>query len=232
VTRCIEFFFDFLSPYAYLAHCRLPALADEYGYELVYKPFNMHAAKRAAGNTTPPGPAIPVKFRYICTDFRRWAERYGVPFSMPWMVRPDASAEDLKNIDVPKQGLDTTWANKGMFFALDRGQGRDYANRLWGGSFGANGLVGSHELLMDVARQLGWSPEDLLEFVQSDAAEARYEANTREAVSRGVFGAPTMFVDDEMWWGNDRLGLLEEYLAAHPASQQERPVSTETAHGP
>jgi len=78
--------------------------------------------------------------------------------------------------------------------------------------------VGSEELLMDVARQLGWSPEELREFVQSDAAEQRYAESTREAIRRGVFGAPTMIVDDEMWWGNDRLGLLEDYLCAHPAN--------------
>ena len=221
MTRRIEFFFDFLSPYAYLAHTRLPTLADKYGYELVYKPFDMPAAKRAAGNTAPPAPAIPVKFRYVSTDFRRWAARYGVPLNMPWLVRSDAPLETLKQgIDVPRTGLDTTRANRGMFFALDRGQGRDYATRVWGGSYGAPAgpLVGSEELLMDVARQLGWSPEELREFVQSDAAEQRYAESTREAIRRGVFGAPTMIVDDEMWWGNDRLGLLEDYLCAHPAN--------------
>ena len=221
MTRRIEFFFDFLSPYAYLAHCRLPTLADQYGYELVYKPFNMPAAKRAAGNTAPPAPALPVKFRYVSTDLRRWAQRYGVPLNMPWLVNSDASLETLKQgINVPTTGLDTTRANKGMFHALDRGQGREYATRLWGGSYGAPGglLVGSEELLMDVARQLGWSPEELREFVQSDAAEQRYAESTREAIRRGVFGAPTMIVDDEMWWGNDRLGLLEDYLCAHPAN--------------
>lgn len=216
VTRRIEFFFDFLSPYAYLAHCRLPTLADKYGYVLVYKPFNMPAAKRAAGNTAPPAPAIPVKFRYVSTDFRRWADRYGVPLNMPWLVEPDASLETLKQgINVPTTGLDTTRANKGMFYALDRGQGRDYAARLWGGSYGTPGgpLVGSEELLIDVARQMGWPAEELLEFVQSEAAGKRYAENTEEAIRRGVFGAPTMFVDDEMWWGNDRLGLLEDYLS-------------------
>lgn len=218
MTRHIEFFFDFLSPYSYLAHCRLPALADKYGYELIYRPFNMPAAKRAAGNTAPATPAIPVKFRYACTDMRRWAEKYGVPFNMPWAVKSDASMEELKSIDLPKTGLDTTWANKGMFFALDRRQGRDYAERLWNGSFGSGGLVGSEELLMDVARQMGWSTEALLDFLQSDAVEKRYGENNKEAQSRGVFGAPTMIVDNEMWWGNDRLGLLEDYLAAHPAS--------------
>jgi len=215
VAKPIEFFFDFLSPFSYLAHCQLPALADKYSRELVYKPFNMIAAKHAAGNTGPATPLIPVKFRYICTDLCRWAAKYNVPFNMLWAVRSDATAEELENINLPGTGLDTTRANKGMFYALDRRRGRDYADRIWSGSFGSGGLVGSEELILDVARRMDWSPEALLDFVESDEAEKRYEDNNIEARRRGVFGSPTMLVGDEIWWGNDRLELLEDYLARH-----------------
>lgn len=212
VAEPIEFFFDFLSPFSYLVHCRLPGLADRYDRELVYKPFNMIAAKHAAGNTGPATPLIPVKFRYICTDLRRWAEKYGVPLDMPWAVTSDATREELENINLPHTGLDTSCANKAMFYALDRGQGRAYADRIWGGSFASGGLVGSEELLVDVARQLGWSPDVVLDFVRSEEAEKCYQENNSEAQRRGVFGSPTMLVGDDMWWGNDRLELLEEYL--------------------
>lgn len=215
MSQKIEFFFDFLSPFSYLAHCRLPAISEKYGCELVYKPFNMIEAKHAAGNNGPAAPLIPVKFRYICTDLRRWAEKYGVPFDMPWAVRSDATMEELKNINLPQTGLDTTLANKAMFYALENGKGREFADGIWGGSFGSCGLVGSLELLMSVARHIGWSPDVLLEFIQSDAADQRYRNNTREAIDRGVFGAPTMLVGDQMWWGNDRLEMLEDYLASH-----------------
>lgn len=213
--RSIEFFFDFLSPFSYLAHCRLPALAKLYGYELVYKPFNMFEAKKATGNTGPATPHIPFKFLYICTDLRRWADRYGVSFSMPWAVASNATMEELKNIKLPDSGLDTTRVNKAMFFAIDRGQAQTFAEQIWGGSFGSNGLVGSETLLIYVAHEMGWSPDELQEFIESDEALDRYRATTIEAINRGVFGAPTMIVDDEMWWGNDRLDLVEEYLAKH-----------------
>ena len=209
----IEFFFDFLSPFSYLAHCRLPALAIQYDCELVYKPFNMLEAKRAAGNDGPGTPHIPVKFRYICTDLRRWADQYNVAFSMPWAVAADATMEELNNIRLPASGLDTTRVNKAMFFAIDRGQARAFATGIWDGSFGSNGLVGSEQLLMRVAHELGWSVDDLQQFIESDEALDRYRGTTGEAISRGVFGAPTMFADDQMWWGNDRLDMLEAYLA-------------------
>lgn len=215
VTRQIEFFFDFQSPFSYFVHTRLPRLADEYGYTVVYKPFNMHLAKRTAGNTTPPTPLIPAKFRYVCSDFRRWADRYGIPFIIAWEVPPDAPLEGLK-VNLPKTGLDTTRANKAMFYAIDRGDAREFATRLWAASYGSGRLVGSDEVLQDVARDLGWPVAELMAFTESETAASRYEDNTREAISRGVFGAPTMLVDEEMWWGNDRLVFVEEYLAAHP----------------
>jgi 2-hydroxychromene-2-carboxylate isomerase len=216
MTTTIEFFFDFISPFAYLAHCRLPALADKYGYGLVYKPFNLFAAKLAAGSTGPGTPQIPAKFRYISADLRRWEQKYGVALVMPWLHKPGAPLTSEKP-QVPKEVGDTSRANKGTFFALERGQGREYVTRLWGATFGSGGYAGNEGLLRDVARQMGWSPDEFLTFVQSGAAERLYEKSNKEAQSRGVFGAPTMMVGDEMWWGNDRLGLLEEYLAAHPA---------------
>lgn len=209
----IEFYFDYLSPFSYLAHCRLPALAKEYDCELVYKPFSLFAAKKAAGNSGPATPHIPVKFRYICADFQRWAKKYGVPFSMPWAVAPNATMDELKYIRLPESGLDTTRVNKAMFYAIDHDQAQPFAEQIWAGSFGANGLVGSEQLLLDVVRAFGWSPQEVQEFIDSDVAAARYQAVTNEAIELGVFGAPTMVVDGQLWWGNDRLSLLEEYLA-------------------
>ncbi len=215
--RDIEFYFDFSSPYAYLAHSRLPEIADKYGCRLVYKPIDMFAARLAAGNTGPTTPQMPRKFRYISKDLMRWAQRYGVPFVMGMAPKPGAP-EAPKPTELPKAVINSSRAHKGMFFALKRGQERDYAKRLWAATFGSGGLVGSDEVLRNVARQMGWPEEEFLTFVQSGEVERIYEEANKEAQGRGVFGVPTMFVGDEMWWGNDRLFFLEEYLAAHPAS--------------
>lgn len=195
----IDFYFDFLSPYSYLAHCRLPALADKYGYGVTYRPIDLKAAKLAAGNTGPATVQMPVKLRYAMADLTRWANKYGAPLAFA---------------QVPPV---TERANMGTFFAQQKGQEQAYVSALWTATFGVGGDFNSDELLGDVARQLGWSPEEFLEFVESDTAKSLYETGNREAQDRGVFGAPIMMVGDEMWWGNDRLDLLEEYLAAHRA---------------
>jgi 2-hydroxychromene-2-carboxylate isomerase len=196
----IDFYFDFLSPYSYLAHCRLPALADEYGYGISYKPIDLKAAKLAAGNTGPATAQMPMKLRYAITDLTRWGKKYGVPFAF-------AKAPPV-----------TTRMNKGTFFAIERGQARDYVDKAWHATFGSGGDFNSDAVLSDVARRLGWSPEEFLAFLESDRAERLYEEGNKAAHARGVFGVPIMMVGDEMWWGNDRLDFLEEYLAVHPAS--------------
>jgi len=196
----IDFYFDFLSPYSYLAHCQLPELADKYGYSITYKPIDLKAAKLAAGNTGPATVQMPVKLRYAMADLTRWARKYGAPLAFG------------------KAPPVTERMNKGTFFAIGKGQARDYVKTAWLATFGTGGDFNSDELLSDVARQLGWSPDEFLAFLQSDTAQRLYEAGNKEAQGRGVFGAPIMMVGDEMWWGNDRLDFLEEYLAAHPAS--------------
>lgn len=196
----IDFYFDFLSPYSYLANCRLPELAGQYGYVIAYKPIDLKAAKLAAGNTGPATVQMPLKLRYAMADLTRWAKKYGAPLAFG---RTPPVTERM---------------NKGTFFAIEKGQAREYVDKAWRATFGAGGDFNSDELLSDVARQLGWSPEEFLAFLQSDTAQRLYEAGNSEAQGRGVFGAPIMMVGDEMWWGNDRLDFLEEYLAAHPAS--------------
>lgn len=193
----IDFYFDFLSPYSYLAHCRLPALADKYGYTINYRPIDLQAAKLAAGNTGPATAQMPVKLRYAVADLTRWAKKYGAPLAFA---------------QVPPV---TERANKGTFFALERGQVLAYVSTLWGATFGAGGEFNSDDVLSAVARQMDWSPEEFLAFVQSDKARQLYRECNEEAHERGVFGAPIMMVGDEMWWGNDRLDFVEEYLASH-----------------
>lgn len=198
----IDFYFDFLSPYSYLAHCRLPELATGYGYQLAYRPIDLNAAKLAAGNTGPATAQMPKKLRYAVADLTRWAERYGIPLAFA---------------KVPPV---TERANKGTYFALDRGQGPAYVGALWDATFGSGGEFNSDEVLSRVARQLGWSAEEFLEYVDSATAGRLYAEGNRQAQERGVFGSPTMMIGDEMWWGNDRLDFLEEYLAAHPANRE------------
>ena len=73
--------------------------------------------------------------------------------------------------------------------------------------------MASDDLMRAVAADMGWDADDYLAFTVSVQAEARYQAATKAAHERGVFGVPTMIIGEEMWWGNDRLDFVEEYLA-------------------
>jgi 2-hydroxychromene-2-carboxylate isomerase len=196
----IEFYFDFVSPYAYLASLELPKVAAKHGCTIDYKPIDLNAAKTAAGNTAPPTAAIPAKLNYVMADFARWCQRYGAKLEFSREGPPVAEP-----------------ANKGVFYAQDRGQVAEYVAAMWAATFGSGGLHGKEEVLREVAGGLGWDADDFLAFVASDEAAARYAEANEAAQAKGVFGAPTMIVDGDMWWGNDRLDFLDEYLAENCA---------------
>ncbi|MBV5265025.1 2-hydroxychromene-2-carboxylate isomerase [Pinisolibacter aquiterrae] len=193
MTKTLDFYFDFMSPFAYLAYQRLPALVREFGLELRLNVIDLPAAKKAAGNTGPRNVDIPAKIRYLKVDLERWAQRYAVPLVFP-------------------PSLDSARLNKGVFHALDRGAGPAYVDAAWHAVWGTGADMNDPALFERIAESLGWDEADLLSFVDSTEAEARYAAANRAAHERGVFGVPTMMVDDQMWWGNDRLEFMREYL--------------------
>jgi 2-hydroxychromene-2-carboxylate isomerase len=194
----IEFYFDFISPFSYLASQRLPALAARFGCDVAPKVINLAQAKLLAGNTGPTSREQPLKRRYNQKDKERWARRYGVPIENPKSYGPDR-------------------LNKGVFFAEDHAAREPYIADVWRRVWGEGGDMAGDAILRDAARARGWNEREFMAYVASREADARYEAATRAAHARGVFGVPTMMIGDEMWWGNDRLDFLEDDLAARGA---------------
>jgi len=215
--KTIDFYFDFISPYAYLANCRLPSLAKKYGYTINYIPIDLHAVKVAAGNTGPSSAQIPSKFRYAGVDLVRWAKKYGVPFAVFTPKQDDSAGGAPGNAGIPKELLDSSRTNKAAYFARDKGREREYIDLMYGNTFGAGVLAGDDRALRATIIELGWDADTVLGFVHSVEATRRYEQANKVAQAHGVFGVPTMIIGEEMWWGNDRLFMLEEYLAQHPA---------------
>ena len=190
----LEFYFDFLSPFAYLAHDRVCGLARRYGRKLAYLPIDLPAAKIAAGNTGPSNREIPAKLRYMMTDVDRWAKRVNLPVSFP-------------------ASLDSHRMNAGTFYALDRSLGEKYVREGFNLGWGLGGDIGSDETLTRLAEIMGWPPAEFIEYAGASKALPEYVASNRQAVEKGVFGVPAVIVDDQMWWGNDRLDFVEEFLA-------------------
>ncbi|WP_333825290.1 2-hydroxychromene-2-carboxylate isomerase [Pinisolibacter sp.] len=193
--KTLDFYFDFMSPFAYLAHHEIPALARSHDLELRLRVVDLPTLKRLAGNTGPRNVDIPPKIRYLKADLQRWAKRYGVPLVFP----PSLASARL---------------NRGFFFAVDRDAGADFVSTAWRMVWGEGRDMGDESLFGAIAAQMGWSRADFLDYTDSAEATERYERETEAAAARGVFGVPTMIVDDQMWWGNDRIDFLREYLAA------------------
>jgi len=197
----IDFYFDFMSPFAYLARHRLAACAAEYACEITYKPIDLAKAKLAVGNTGPSNREMPIKLKYLVKDLKRWAGLYGLPFGF------------IGNVNTAK-------LNKGVFYAQQKGRVDDYVDQAYRLTWGESGAPDDVELLRKLALSLDFDPSDFLAYVDSDDADNAYQATIDEAISKGVFGVPTMTIDDEMWWGNDRLFMLEAYLAERFSSSK------------
>ncbi|MES0872641.1 2-hydroxychromene-2-carboxylate isomerase [Sinimarinibacterium thermocellulolyticum] len=194
----IEFYWDSASPYTYLAATQIEALAARHGARVVWKPFLLGKAFEATGNRMPA--AVPAKGRYLYKDVALWAQHYGVPFKFP-KVFPVASLASLRIACALAEADVGRWALAVMQAYWSQDQD-----------------IGQPEVLKAVAGSLGWDGEALLAQAQTQPVKDRLKANTDEAVRRGVFGAPSFFVGDTLFWGNDRLELLEGVLSGRLAA--------------
>lgn len=192
--KTIDFYLDIYSPYAYLASHRLVEIAKTHGCAINYLPLNLKRAKLAAGNTGPANIDIPPKIRYLMIDLKRWADRYGLPFG-----------------EIPK-GRDYSRINKGVLLALDRGVADAYIREAYAATWGSGGDADSDALLTALARDMQWDADAFLAYISSAEADERYEQVFAKAAENGVFGVPTVVIDEQMWWGNDRMQFVDEYL--------------------
>lgn len=197
MTAQIDFYFDFISPYSYLASAMLPRLAAEHGAAINYKPFVLIELMKIVGNR-PTTIECKNKGVYAMTDVQRWARRYRVDFApSPYW-----------------QGIDFALLGAGLIVALDEGRGAAYVDAVYPAVYGRPVDLGQRALFIEVLEKAGFDAPRLIERAQSRDVVARLGKNTTTAAERGVFGSPTMFVGGEMFFGNDRFDFLTEALQA------------------
>ena len=193
----IDFYFDFTSPYSYLACGELEAIAARYGQQVNWIPTMLGILFKQTG-----GIALtaqhPWKAQYFLKDFRRSAEYRGVAY-----VPPDVFPQASQNPSRILIWLQQTAPDKAASFARE-------VFRL---IFERNGNIHDIDALAAIGRELGIDEASLRAATQDEAIKARLVANNEEAASRQVFGAPTFFIGDEQFWGNDRLPQLEWRLS-------------------
>jgi len=187
----LEYFFDYVSPYTYVANSQVGKLDAE----VSYRPMLLGAVLQATGNRPPR--EVPAKGRYLSLDLKRWAAHYGIPFDWPDSF-PQKTVTALRLAIVASREGSFAKIHQPLFDAAWR-DGRD---------------LGDPAVLTDILATAGLDAAAMLQAAGQDDVKAELRANTEEAVERGVFGAPTFFVGDEMFFGNDRFGFIERALAA------------------
>jgi 2-hydroxychromene-2-carboxylate isomerase len=197
MTRSVEFFFDVGSPAAYLAFQRLPALCAETGATLAYRPMLLGGVFQATGNHSPA--TIPAKGKYLFVDLQRFASRHGIAFRQnPFFpintLTPMRMASGLQMRE-PARFVPFVDAIYRAIWANERN-------------------MNDPAVVSRVLQEAGFDPEALLALAGDPEVKDRLKSQTQEAVARGVFGAPTFFVGDAMYWGQDRLDFVKEALEA------------------
>lgn len=193
--KSVEFYFDLGSPYSYLAYYRLLQIAEQQEIQIVYKPILLGGVFKATGNRSPI--EIPVKGAYSILDMQRWAEYYHIPMQM--------------NPHFPMNTLTLMRILTGVQL-LHLEKFEQVLKLLFDAMFGTPQNLNEPAVLAEVLKPSGFSVEDIMSMVQSDVVKQKLITETEQAILRGIFGAPTFFVGDEMYWGQDRLHFVEQAL--------------------
>ncbi|WEW98964.1 2-hydroxychromene-2-carboxylate isomerase [Pseudomonas nitroreducens] len=196
MSKSVEFYFDFGSPTSYLAYTQLPGICAESGAELVYRPVLLGGVFQATGNASPI--AVPAKGRYTLIDMTRFARRYGVPMKM----NPHFP---INTLTLMRAATGVQLRQPERFEALlacvFKGMWVDALN------------LGDPAVLGQLLAEAGFDPQALLALTAEQEVKDALKANTEAAIKRGMFGAPTFFVGNEMFFGQDRLDFVREALA-------------------
>ncbi len=195
MARELEFFFDYGSPFSYLADTQLKGLAERTGARVIYRPMLLGGVFKETGNSSPI--SIEAKRKYMTADLARWARHYGVPA--------------LQNPHFP---INTIRLMRGAIAAQRSDVFAAYHRAVFD-AFWREGLnLGDAAVVRAVLERAGLDAERLAAASEEHAVKDALRVATETAVARGAFGAPTFFVGDEMFWGNDRLLFVEQALSA------------------
>ncbi len=193
----LEFWYEFASTYSYLSAMRVEAAAAKAGVEVTWRPFLLGPIFAAQGWQDSPFNLYPTKGRYMWKDVARRARAYGLSFRKPTLFPQNG----LLAARVALVGASQEWCPEftRAVYRAEFADGRDISDR---------------GLLAAILSSLSVDAEAVLEGAQDDANKSALRAQTEKAQRLGIFGAPSFWVDEELFWGDDR---LEDALAAGTA---------------
>ncbi|HEY4344913.1 MAG TPA: 2-hydroxychromene-2-carboxylate isomerase [Parvibaculum sp.] len=184
----VEFWYDFASTYSYPAAMRIEAVAKAAGVDLVWRPFLLGPIFGSQGWNDSPFNIYPVKGRYMWRDLARICEAEGLALNEP--------------VSFPQNGLK---AARLVLLGADEGWAADFTRAVYRANFAGQKDISSENVLGDLLQDLGLDAAALTARSNTPENKARLKTQSDEAVARGLFGAPSFTVGEELFWGNDRL---------------------------
>lgn len=213
--RKVEFWFEFASPYSYLAAARIENVAASTargGVMLSWEPFLLGPIFKQHGWDDSPFNAYPIKGRYMWRDVERLCKRYGIPFNRP--------------SPFPRNSLLAA-----RVACLAKAEARpwlpEFARMVYRANFAEDREIADPKEIGSMLDSLGESGAEIIERAQTDENKQRLRDQTARAVSRGIFGAPSFVVDGELFWGNDRLEDALNWTPPDPVSPRRQEASSE-----
>ena len=192
----IDFYFDFSSPYGYLASTRINALAARHQRDVTWRPVLLGPMFKAAG--TAPLVSVPLKGPYSVRDFLRTARLMKIQY-----LQPAAFPIGTQN------------AARAFYWLTDREpvKAQQFAQACYGTYFGQGIDISSAEKIADIAASMGEDRTAVLTAMADPFVKERLKMEVESALAKGVFGSPFIIVDGEPFWGNDRLDQVDAWLA-------------------
>lgn len=196
MTKTAFFYFTVLSSYAYLAAPRVAEVSARTGASFLFKPMDIMQVFVASG-TTPPAKQPDVRKAYRAADLARVAKAHDMPINLKpafWPASQNlASGLIIATQESGENPMALTQAILKAVWAEEKN-------------------IADEATLMDIAMSCGFEGGDLLALAKTDAVQAVFDANTTEAIEKGVFGSPSFIVEGELFWGQDRLNYVEAAL--------------------
>jgi 2-hydroxychromene-2-carboxylate isomerase len=195
--KTVELYYDYSSPNAYFAALLLPPIAERAGATVAYRPFLLGGLFKLIGQSPTPGATSPEKAAYGLRDLERWSAKYHIPFRFASRF-PLSSVKALRlTLILPELGVEPRAFTEAVFRAA-WAEDRDIA---------------AADVLSELLGRFGAEPAQALARIETPEVKDALRQATEAARSRGVFGAPTCIVGDELFFGKDRLDFVADALA-------------------
>jgi 2-hydroxychromene-2-carboxylate isomerase len=198
VIKQIEVFYDVSSPWTYLAFVNVQTLAKEEGAEILWRPFLVGGVFNTVNPTMYRMRENPVPARdaWVKQDLQGWARLAGVKITFPPKVFPVNSVKPLR----------------GLLWARDQGKEVELATAFFELYWSEDRDISQDDVVAEAARRASLDPVSLAKAITEPGVKEQLKKNTDELIARGGFGSPTIFVNGEMFFGNDRLPLVRDAL--------------------